>query len=655
MTTAATRRTWARLIVGALLLAILTIAGLYTQSSNNDAAAAADPDLKIGTVINAGTGSNVPTSERLAGVKAEAFISGASIAELTTTLSGVQGTLYEEFGVTVPRNTPIVMCVTTPDGYEFEATIVNVGSSVADPEGQGRDCNEYTLTSQSAPTLVMVFDFTKDPDLKIGATIDAETGSNVPTSERLAGVKAEAFISGASIAELTTTLTGVQGTLYEEFGVTVPRNTPVVMCVETPEDYEFEATIVNVGSSVADPEGQGRDCNEYTLTSQSAPTLVMVFDFSKNPDLKVATMIDAEIGGNVPSTPRLAGVTAEAFIDGVSIAELTTALTGVQGTNYEEFGITVPRNTPVVMCVTEPTGYQVVGVIVNAGSPVADPEGQDRFCSTYTLTSQSAPTMVRIFDFVGDCDGLEPTIDMNAGDPGTGTSGDDVILGTPGDDLIQGLGGNDTICSLDGEDEVAGGLGDDRIFGGRDADYITGGADNDKIWGEHGHDELRGGDGDDVLRGNGGDDRMWGDDGDDVINGYNGEDTGWGGDGDDKVRGHDDDDILNGGPDNDEINGGDGADEGYGDGGDDFVKGSTGPDLLYGGSGSDELEGNGDEDTLYGGTGQDDLYGGGGNDMIFGEESADDLFGGGGGSDVCDGGASNDTADAACETLVSIP
>ena len=238
------------------------------------------------------------------------------------------------------------------------------------------------------------------------------------------------------------------------------------------------------------------------------------------------------------------------------------------------------------------------------------------------------------------CDGQIVTVNIGQGD--VPTTGDDVIFGTPGADVINASAGDDIICGLGGNDTINGGTGNDTIFGGSGNDTIRGQGGNDELRGQSGLDQINGGVGNDTifggteaddLRGQGGNDTLMGDDGVDQFFGGSGQDTIVTGNGGNTgtvrvVRGQSGADIITGSPQNDTLDGGPGQDE---------IFGGNGNDILNGGPSGDFLRGQGGNDILNGGPDRDDL-------------------GGGGGTDTCDGGgASNDTADATCETVIAVP
>lgn len=267
------------------------------------------------------------------------------------------------------------------------------------------------------------------------------------------------------------------------------------------------------------------------------------------------------------------------------------------------------------------------------------------------------------------CHGLEVTIDLNNGDDGQGTAGDDVMLGTPDNDVINGRGGDDTICGGDGDDIINGGTGVDTIFGGDGDDRISGQGDNDLLYGDIGDDVMNGGVGEDQIWGGDGADDLRGQGQADILYGEAGVDQFFGGSGNDEihtgdggnagttqvVRGQSNNDIIHGSPQNDVLEGGPGLDDIYGGDGDDTLKGQLGSDDLYGENGNDRIEGGDTRDFLYGGDGDDELLGGLGDDQLFGE-SDDDALNGQGGTDTCDGGTGDgDTATATCETQIAVP
>jgi CSLREA domain-containing protein len=237
------------------------------------------------------------------------------------------------------------------------------------------------------------------------------------------------------------------------------------------------------------------------------------------------------------------------------------------------------------------------------------------------------------------CDGKLVTINMNNGDGGTGTAGDDVILGTRGDDTIDAGDGDDTVCAGDGADVVVGGNGNDTLFGGAGRDIMRGNAGVDVLHGEAGNDRLLGGIDGDTLNGG---------DGNDYLGGFGGADT------------------INGGPGNETIFGGFGADTIDAGPGDDTVFGLIGDDIINGGDGDDELNGdrgndtiNGDagNDLIKGGNANDILDGGAGDDSVNGGRADDQLSGGSGTNDTCVGNKeiNGDTADSTCEVVFGVP
>jgi M6 family metalloprotease-like protein len=218
------------------------------------------------------------------------------------------------------------------------------------------------------------------------------------------------------------------------------------------------------------------------------------------------------------------------------------------------------------------------------------------------------------------CNGLPITIDLNEGDSGTGTEGDDVILGTNGADVIEGLGGNDTICGGTGDDLVLGGDGDDWIDGQGGSDVLRGNGGSDRLFGDTGSDRLLGGTGDDELVGGGGDDYLGGFGGADLILGGSGADTIFGGFGPDTIDAGPGDDIVNGLVGDDQITGGNGDDILNGDKGRDIIEGSAGNDTLNGGNAADTLRGGEGDDVVNGGKADDSLFGGVGFDVCSGNK-----------------------------------
>ena len=247
------------------------------------------------------------------------------------------------------------------------------------------------------------------------------------------------------------------------------------------------------------------------------------------------------------------------------------------------------------------------------------------------------------------CNGSVVTVNIGLGQ--VPTTGPDVILGTSGADTIDGLAGEDTICGLSGDDIIMGGVGIDTILGGG------------------GNDTILGGGGADIISGQGGDDIINGENAADLIMGGVGNDTITGGPGNDDIRGQAGNDVMNGNEGVDQFFGGSGNDTIHAD-----IGGNAGTiQVVNGQSGGDTIFGSPQADVLNGGPGQDEIHGGNGNDILRGGRAADDLFGdngddtleggpdrdalsGGNGTDDCNGGgATNDTADATCETTTLIP
>lgn len=257
--------------------------------------------------------------------------------------------------------------------------------------------------------------------------------------------------------------------------------------------------------------------------------------------------------------------------------------------------------------------------------------------------------------------------------------GADVVLGTtlPAGlaDVFYGQGGNDTLgiiatatvgATLDGGD------GNDSLRGATGADSLIGGAGNDVfVLGANGAgqiDTVYGGAGNDSVdnTGNNGGAIIWGDDGNDTIKGGAQASTLIGGAGADSLLGQGGNDSLSGGDGNDTVTAGAGtntADLGIGD---DIYYGSTGTDSVVAGDGNDSILGGvatglqkydggaGDDSldaALEGGAGTVFLIGGAGNDTLKGGTTAATLQGGAGndvivglaGNDTITGGTGNDT------------
>ena len=243
------------------------------------------------------------------------------------------------------------------------------------------------------------------------------------------------------------------------------------------------------------------------------------------------------------------------------------------------------------------------------------------------------------------CRGVLVTINMNLGDSGQGTPGDDVILGTPGPDVIVGGDGDDIICGEAGDDEISGDAGLDFILGGEGDDVMTGGDGNDRIRGQQDNDTITGEAGNDFLYGGTGDDAISGGVGNDTIGGFGGIDLIDAGPGNDLVFGGFGADVISGGPGNDELRGLIG---------DDTINGGDGNDEIYGDNGRDELHGNAGDDVVNGGNSVDTLFGGAGNDVLNGGK-AEDALDGGGDFDTCTGNKGTDTAAASCEQVFGVP
>ena len=252
-----------------------------------------------------------------------------------------------------------------------------------------------------------------------------------------------------------------------------------------------------------------------------------------------------------------------------------------------------------------------------------------------------------------------------------GDAGDDTMQGGAGNDSLDGGSGKDTLDGSDGNDTLHGGSEDDVMLGGSGADEMHGDAGNDNMSGEDDNDTMFGDAGNDSISGGQGADELHGGADNDQIQGDTENDTIFGDDGNDTLQGNDGDDEIHGGNQNDSIEGNAGADKLYGDDGDDTLLGGTendsvyggaGNDLMYGDDGADYMEGGAGNDTMHGGAGADKMIGGSstaapadpdGNDSMFGDAGNDTLIGdngiidavtliGGAGNDYITGGADND-------------
>lgn len=291
------------------------------------------------------------------------------------------------------------------------------------------------------------------------------------------------------------------------------------------------------------------------------------------------------------------------------------------------------------------------------GAPFGDPNGNRGAGESFVLFGVASDTPPLL-----TCNGLEVTVNIAAGEFGTG--GDDVILGTPGADDIRAFGGNDTICGLGGDDFIRAGAGNDFIIGGAGEDHIRGDSGNDVIYGNTGNDLLDGGGGNDEIYALAGDDTLLGRSGSDLLDGGDGLDSINGGDGSDTIytgagftvgtgvfaTGGAGDDTLYGGPDASDLRGWGGNDTIFGSPFGDFISGGAGRDELHGGDGWDEIYGNGGDDRLFGDEKRDFLSGGGGNDFLDGGFDENDFLN----LDTCEGNAGTDTA-VGCEVISTVP
>ncbi|HVK41555.1 MAG TPA: Ig-like domain-containing protein, partial [Phenylobacterium sp.] len=104
-------------------------------------------------------------------------------------------------------------------------------------------------------------------------------------------------------------------------------------------------------------------------------------------------------------------------------------------------------------------------------------------------------------------------------DPGTPTSGGDVIALPSGGGTISAGAGADSISGREGDDFVHGNTGDDSLVGGGGADIVRGGQGADFVHGNIGDDLVFGDLGDDVVHGGQGADFVQGNVGDDLVSG----------------------------------------------------------------------------------------------------------------------------------------
>ena len=234
----------------------------------------------------------------------------------------------------------------------------------------------------------------------------------------------------------------------------------------------------------------------------------------------------------------------------------------------------------------------------------------------------------------------------HAGEPVTGTGGNDNLTGTADGEIISGGTGNDVLDGLGGHDTLYGGVGDDMLDGDAGDDTLAGGS---------GGDELIGGGGSDTASYAGSMTGVtvrlhnflasYGDaEGDTFGRMETFTYTVVGEDG----AAQETETML---PDIEHLTGSTRADILAGDGRDNTLKGGDGDDTLYGGplGGDDMLIGGSGDDTLFGGAGADTLYGGDATGNLAGK----DILRGGDGNDVLDGGAHGDhlVGNAGADTL----
>ena len=146
---------------------------------------------------------------------------------------------------------------------------------------------------------------------------------------------------------------------------------------------------------------------------------------------------------------------------------------------------------------------------------------QNPFSSGYlTLTQEGADSVLTFYRFGGasgeslvigtfqntlvenftavNFGGFDPSAG-GAGEPITGTEGDDTLDGTAASEVISGLGGDDTIDGGEGDDTIEGGAGNDTITGGFGNDTIRGGDDDDVITDAFGANIIYGDGGNDTI------------------------------------------------------------------------------------------------------------------------------------------------------------
>jgi Ca2+-binding RTX toxin-like protein len=234
--------------------------------------------------------------------------------------------------------------------------------------------------------------------------------------------------------------------------------------------------------------------------------------------------------------------------------------------------------------------YQIhITNIVDAGSPGNSGSGAQDYQLTMTVNYSGAHETTPDFhgtytasDNHGGSDSAAVSIEYQAGQTLTGTSGDDVLVAGDGDNILNAGDGNDVLTAGSGNNTLHGGAGNDLLFGGPGNDLLDGGTGNDTASYAHATAgvtvdlSLPGaqntlGAGTDTLTaienlvGSNYNDTLTGDNNANIITGGLG------------------DDVLNGG------------------GGDDFLIGGLGNNTLTGGSGSDTfqwLQGNGGHDVV---------------------------------------------------------
>jgi len=240
------------------------------------------------------------------------------------------------------------------------------------------------------------------------------------------------------------------------------------------------------------------------------------------------------------------------------------------------------------------------------------------------------------------------TVDLAAGDGGTGTEHDDLI-------------------SIEG---ATGGDGADTLTGDAAMNILAGGPNNDTLSGAGEADTLIGGTGTDVMLGGSGSD----------LGSYAGHTVGvtatLDGAPNDGAPGENDQigidvERLGGGLKSDNLSGNSLNNTLYGDivptNGVLYPLSYGSADVLTTNGGGDTVYARGGDDTVYGATGVDVVHGGYGNDTVYGGSSADGLYGeqgadtlyGDAGQDALDGGTETDWchagADGAVKTACEYP